>query len=392
MKQKILKVCLISNEFPSLEGTGGIGTYTYNLAKGLGKNGHKVFVITSNLNITKDKDFTIIPLKNSGKKWIILKDFFNKCKLPHTFNSLEFSFRSYLAVRKLNKFQNLDIIEGPEWQAQLFFLSVFLKIPIVIRLHTYTKKILELENISQNLDFRIINFLEKFTLKRARMIFAASQLIKDDAVKDLGLNPDKIYKLGLPVNVSLFSGKRTSQSFPVVLYTGRFEIKKGILDLFNTMTAVKKHFPEVIYKFVGRDSLYSKSQTVKQYLLALAGKKGLLPNIKFVDETDYLLLPKHFLSSTVFVNASRYESFGMTILEALATNTPVIIYKSAGIADIISENNLGTVIKKEKHNLASAIITALKKRTNKNTSKFIEEHLSSEKIALETIKMYRNVV
>src|SRR5260370_29129889 len=40
-----LNICLISEEYPPETGWGGIGTYTYNLAKGLTDLGHRVHVI-----------------------------------------------------------------------------------------------------------------------------------------------------------------------------------------------------------------------------------------------------------------------------------------------------------------------------------------------------------
>ena len=49
-----LKVCLISREYPTETGWGGIGTYTYNLAHGLVLLGHHVHVIAQSLDIDKE--------------------------------------------------------------------------------------------------------------------------------------------------------------------------------------------------------------------------------------------------------------------------------------------------------------------------------------------------
>lgn len=391
MKQKPLKICLISNEFPSKKTTGGIGTYTYNLAKGLGGNGHKVYVITENSPDLLPDGYKLIILGKPGWKWLVIRKMLGFLKLGRSFDCLWFSLRAYLEAARLNKQYKLDVIEGPEWQGQLFFISLLLKVPTVIRLHTCTKKILELEGIKENPDYQIINFLEKFSTKKSKVILAASYLIKNDSVKDLGLNPAKIRILSLPIDARLFKGKAVRQTSPLILFTGRFEVKKGILDLFKTIPGVKKVFPNVVYKFTGLDRPYLRTRTMKQYLLEMATKQDLLQNIEFSENVFYPKLRKQYLSASAFVNPSRYESFGMTVLEALIANTPVIIYKSLGISEMVSKYNLGTVVRNKK-NLTQSIINCLKSKPQTNTYGFVKKNLNLKKIAVETVKIYQTVI
>lgn len=386
VKQKPLKICLISSEFPSEETAGGIGTYTYNLAEGLTQIGHKVFVVTQYKPDFTTNIFKVEALGKPNKIWTILKKVLKISRFVQSLDSLEFSLRAYLKARQLHKKYKLDFIEGPEWRGQLFFVSIFLKVPFIIRLHTYTKKILELEGTKENLDYKLIYFLEKFTLIKSRNILAASEIIKKDAAYDFKINPDKIRLLALPINTGLFKGKKNKQPPQSVLFTGRLEVKKGILDLFSTISQVKKYFPKVVFKFAGKDQPYLENLTMKQYVLKLAEKQGILKNISFLGHIPYRNLSSQYLNSTIFVNPSKYESFSMTVLESLALNTPVILYKNLGIAKLVSQNNLGIVLNNKKF-LAKAIIKLLK-NPNKKTSDFIVKNFSSKIIAKETVKIY----
>lgn len=385
MEQKPLKICLISNELPSEKTAGGIGTYTYNLAEGLVEIGHMVFIVTqyrSNLPTHS----IIRALGKPNRRWLIVKKILRLSGFSQSLDCLEFSLRAYLKVKQLHKKFGLDFIEGPEWRGQLFFISIFLKIPFIIRLHTGTKKIIELDGIKENLDYKLIHFFEKFTLIKSQSILAASEIIKKDAARDFKINPDKIRLLGLPINTNVFKGKKNKQLTPSVLFTGRLEVKKGVLDLFNTIPQVKKYFPGVVFRFAGKDQPFSKTQTMKQYLMELAEKQGFLKNINFLGYFPYRKLPVQYLNSTIFVNPSKYESFSMTVLESLALNTPVILYKTLGIAKLVSQNNLGIVLNNKK-SLAKAIINLLK-NPNKKTSDFIIKNFSYKKIAKETVKIY----
>ena len=49
--QDPLNICLVSEEYPPDTGWGGIGTYTYNLARGLARIGHRVDVVAGALAV-----------------------------------------------------------------------------------------------------------------------------------------------------------------------------------------------------------------------------------------------------------------------------------------------------------------------------------------------------
>ena len=71
-----LKVCLISREYPPETAAGGIGTYTYHLAHGLAKTGHRATVISYEAadHICYDDDgVTVWRIPDPQSRWWLRK-------------------------------------------------------------------------------------------------------------------------------------------------------------------------------------------------------------------------------------------------------------------------------------------------------------------------------
>ncbi len=387
MLEKKLNICLITTGYPRDGGTDGIGAYTYNLAQGFARLGHAVFIIDQKLTEQKylDNNITLLSLSKESVLVFLLLKISNFFGLSYLVEVLDRSFKVSSKILELDKKYSFDLIEGPEWEAPFFFLSLTKK-PFVITLHTHLKKILELDKKNVSLVAKIVSFLESQTAKRAQFTLAASDVIAKDALSDLKITRKKIKIIPHPIDTHLFKpSKFKKNKRPVVLFVGRLEVKKGVLDLFESLREVKSKFPSIIYRFIGKDSQYHGS--MKKFLLKKAKGLNLLDNIELLGEVNYKDLPKYYSSCDIFVSPSKYESFGMSILEALAVGKKTLTYKKVGVSELIIKNKLGSVIQNNKKRLLKEIIFLLKNSQdeNKDAVKFIKNNLSSEIIAKEII-------
>lgn len=73
---------------------------------------------------------------------------------------------------------------------------------------------------------------------------------------------------------------------------------------------------------------------------------------KLIDEiqNDELFFPntkliKYYKSSTIYAHTSRIESFGVTVLEALSSNLPIISFRSIGSKTLIKNGSNGYLVK-----------------------------------------------
>ena len=72
----------------------------------------------------------------------------------------------------------------------------------------------------------------------------------------------------------------------------------------------------------------------------------IIENIENTEETyfPHSQLIKYYIDSDIYVNCSRIESFGITFIEALAANLPVVTFNSKGANEIVKNNFNGYVV------------------------------------------------
>ena len=95
----------------------------------------------------------------------------------------------------------------------------------------------------------------------------------------------------------------------------------------------------------------------------------------------------------VVVSASYAESFGLTIVEALACGTPVIVYNNTGQADIPSENT-GLLVETGNVDALAAAIRQMKESPLSSTDcrKRAEEHFDKDKCFEKYIELYNRIL
>jgi glycosyltransferase involved in cell wall biosynthesis len=122
---------------------------------------------------------------------------------------------------------------------------------------------------------------------------------------------------------------------PVFLYAGRVAVEKGIeaflaLDLPGT-------------KVVVGDGP------------ARAGLMARFPGVHFTGYRDNGALARSYAGADVFVFPSRTDTFGLVLLEALASGTPVAAFPVTGPMDVVTDPRVGAL----DHDLRAACLRAL---------------------------------
>lgn len=109
----------------------------------------------------------------------------------------------------------------------------------------------------------------------------------------------------------------------VVLYVGRLEPRKGVGTLISAM------------KDVDGTLLVAGSGSMLPVLRNKAKLLGISNRVKFLGTVSYSILPLYYRASDVFVLPSLSEAFGIVLLEAMASGTPVVGTKVGGIPEIV---------------------------------------------------------
>ena len=101
--------------------------------------------------------------------------------------------------------------------------------------------------------------------------------------------------------------------------------------------------------------------------------------------------------SHLYINLSRIESFGITLIEGLASQLPVITFDTKGGNELVIDNHNGKVLKNySAEEMANAIIDYQKNSSlyeihKKNTLISVEQ-FDLNKISEKTIKVYKDLI
>jgi glycosyltransferase involved in cell wall biosynthesis len=164
----------------------------------------------------------------------------------------------------------------------------------------------------------------RYACKHADAIIAVSQKTKDDVVELLGVDADKIEVIyqacddSFKIKQTLKRKTEVKQKYQLpdhfILNVGTIEPRKNLLQLVKALQLL----PDVKLVVIGKQATYFKQ--VRQYIVA----NGLDKRIIFISNVQFDELPAIYQLANVFVYPSRYEGFGIPILEALASGTPVV--------------------------------------------------------------------
>ena len=174
------------------------------------------------------------------------------------------------------------------------------------------------------LDRIIYNYKFRYACRKSDRIVAVSECTKRDIVKFYGISPDKIdvvYQgcdpvFAQPVSAEAKARVREAYHLPehFILSVGTIEERK------NLLLAVKavEQLGNVHLVTVGKSTAYADE--VKAYIEAhgLGDRIHMIHNLKFGD------LPVMYHMAEAFVYPSRFEGFGIPIVEALSAGVPVI--------------------------------------------------------------------
>jgi mannosylfructose-phosphate synthase len=118
----------------------------------------------------------------------------------------------------------------------------------------------------------------------------------------------------------------------VILAIGRLARNKGYDLLIDAFPLVAQRHPEaVLHLAVGGQDLNARELHLLQDLRARAEASGYADRIQFgsfISEKD---MPDYYRACDLFVLCSRYEPFGMTAIEAMASGAPTVVTVHGGL-------------------------------------------------------------
>ncbi len=372
---------------------GGISLF-YNLSKNLTKRGHEVVVYTTDI---KDRYSRLTEIQ--GGRNI---DGIKVCYYRNISNTLATKYRlsvprgMSLAIRR--KINSFDIIH-------LHNFRTFQNILI----HHYAKKY-DIPYVLQA-HGSLTTFFHKRWLKRIFDVIWGRRILKDvskvfaltpieaEQYKNMGVSEHKIEIVPNGLDLSEFDNLPERGEFrtkygldanqKIILFLGRIHRIKGLDLLIKVFSDLAKFLDDVKLVIAGPDDGYLTS------LKKLVADSEISEKVLFTGPLYGQEKLKAYVDADVYILPSFYETFPMTLLEAMACGTPVIVTDRCGIVDVIN-GQAGLVVPYDKDQLRDALLHMLsddqmRLRFGEKGKLLVREKFNWEKITEQVEGVYRGV-
>lgn len=297
---------------------------------------------------------SIIGLMKDGWLSRVLSDLgYEILILPHT-RSIDFKFaRNLISVIKRKK---IDVLHAHEFAMNAYgsMASAITGVPIVTTVHG---KNYFGERLRRRLAYRFVS-------RHSKMV-AVSNDIADYLMKTIGICAKNIVTIHNGVRLDGFRKDGSarnriretlglSDDQPLLGTVGNLYPVKGHIYLIKATAIVKKTVPDVKTVIAGRGELLDR-------LKVEVSRIGLENNIEFLGFREDI--PQLMQAMDIFILPSLSEGTPLSILEAMASQIPVVATDVGGLSEIVENGKTGFLVPSEDpESLAEKILLVLENR------------------------------
>jgi glycosyltransferase involved in cell wall biosynthesis len=315
-KTNLQTYCFISQQYPPETGFGGIGTYVWHMARALTLNGIDVTVFS--YSTEQDKIYLEDGIKVVRKK-------IDKSRY----------LSWYIEVMRFLTKNTFHIIEDAEFSGSTFLYLLLFKHRrhfIYVRLHSCHKTINYYENrrsLFRKATTFILNFIEAYVTRRANLITAPTNTIKQMTGSFWNIPENRIKLFPHPFLGSIPDNELRPIDGDYILYFGRLQELKGadlILDLCKENFLKNQPLKLIL---IGKDIYGFKNKLV-------GINNETVKKVEIMDHIfDKKLLFSYIKSAKVVFLPSKFESLGFTVLESLWFNPKTFVLNNSGPLEIM---------------------------------------------------------
>lgn len=334
---------LLSREYPPGP-VGGIGQYTANLAQAVAGLGQPVRVVTRTAGVDESITF-------AAGVWIHrVKPGLPESATDPAGDALAYARRAADEVAAISARHGAAVVCAPIWDAEGVMVVRDGQVPVVTTLHTPLSTWLK----SSNLDGRHLAAADGFVprmLDLEREMLLGSRGIIANSAAILAAMHDDLAQAGVVDRVwTIPHGMHDLRELPRIppppdppgslrlLCVGRIEPRKGVDVLLEAALAVMETRPAVRLDLVGEDTIrLDDGRTLRDGFAARSVDATLRKRIRFHGVVGEQELRGFLAAADVVVVPSRFESFGLTALEAMIFGKPLVCSRAGGLVEVVEE-------------------------------------------------------
>ena len=348
-----MKICLLSFHccpfsLIGSEGVGGMNVYIKELSAALAELPDVTIDIFTrrqspgHRHIKKrSPSLRVIHLKGGPEKSVDRRELYEY--LPEFIeNAVEFILKSE---------QKYDLVYSHYWLSGLAgeWIKYRFELPLV---HTYHTLGFLKNRVLEGKEHQYRNTAERHLAGVADAIISSSLEEKDNLTRTFQVPAEKLQVIYPGVNKDLFCPLPEEQhptcakAESCLLYVGRIEPVKGILDIVEAMFILKSKAPELFGRIClkviggGREKEMQTNPEIMR-IHELLSQYGIEDRVRFLGSIPQEELKGFYSVAEALVVPSLYESFGLVVVESLACGTPVLVSKIGKMQTIVKDGHTG---------------------------------------------------
>ena len=306
---------------------GGITEHIYHLSSELRQRGHDVRILTTSFNPEEevnDPDYVI----RVGRSI--------KVPVNKSISSIAFAPNITGKIKKVVRENRYDIVHvhGSLAPTMPIFALNYSNAANVATFHAAHES---------SIAYSLFKPLLKRTFRKIDGLIAVSEVARQSMMKyfpgDYAIIPNGIdtnrFRPDLEPIPSMKDKKRKN-----ILFVGRFDPRKGLKFILQAMPSIVERVPDAHLTVIGGGPLE------KWYKKQVAPEVA--SNISFVGFVSPEELPRYYVSSDIYVSpATGGESFGIVLLEAMASGVPVLASDIPGYRTVMEDGVEGMFVPPE---------------------------------------------
>ncbi|WP_081688971.1 glycosyltransferase [Inquilinus limosus] len=343
--------CFLSQEYPPGR-TGGIGRYVHQAARSIAAFGHHVHVLT------RGEGHDRVDFENGVWVHRLLARPEQAQALPAGLDVPApvwvASSTMTQAVAAIDEKRPVTAIVAPTWDCESIGPLTDGRLPVCTSLHTMLRSWLDSHREFADDATYMREFgtpmlaLERHVLQHSDRILANSEAIVRQIQESYGLTfePDRLSLVphgledwsDLPAECppDLAPGSLR------MLFVGRLEARKGIDVLFDVARSLLPKYPHLHLDVVGNDSIQGPNGTTwRASFEADFSIDQIRDRVVFHGEVNDERLRGFYRSCDLLVTPSRFESFGLMLIEGMMFGKPVIGCRAGGMVEVVEDGVSG---------------------------------------------------
>jgi glycosyltransferase involved in cell wall biosynthesis len=334
-----MKILMLGWEFPPFI-SGGLGPATAGLARELSRRGHQLtFALPYKLPVRSD-DFDIVfagdkveyakMYQHYSSVDILQNENLSDAEKFSLIRSMIDEVRLYAKrMKDLVKELNYDIVHAHDWLTMPAGMIVKKEKgrPLVSHVHAT-----EYYRSGGGVPNQQVFNIEHQGMHNSEQVVCISHHVKNIVTNHYRVPEGKVSVVHNGVDwhawrVDNEKIKNLKQRHKLVLSVGRLTIQKGVDYLLEAARLVHQYEPEALFVIIGDGDM-------KDQLLNYTLDHNMMKYVHFTNWLSQEQIAEYYAAADLFVMPSVAEPFGLVALEAALLDTPAIISKTSGAADV----------------------------------------------------------